>query len=103
MAERMPIVSKESVVPIVDEPSLQEDKAPRLEVTPTVAEPDVPIIEESLPQENMAPGTETTFCVWCPEVATLATTVIESEVLPIDPPARPIELLSLSRLTKGNL
>lgn len=55
IAEPMPIVLKESAIPIVEEPLLQEDIAPELEMTPTVVQPEVLIIEKSMTQENMAP------------------------------------------------
>lgn len=48
MAKPMPIVLKETVVPIVEEPSLQEDMAFEPEVSLIAAEPEVPIIEESI-------------------------------------------------------
>lgn len=85
MAEHVPIVSKESTIPIVEELSLQENIALGLEVTPTIQEPVVSIIEGSLPQENMAPGIKTTLSGAGPEVEAPAATMTESECLLLTP------------------
>lgn len=50
MVKPMPIVLKESMIPIVKEPLLQEDMAPETEVTLTAAVLDVPNTEESPPK-----------------------------------------------------
>lgn len=90
------------MVPIVEEPLPQENMAPKIEVSPTIVEPNVPIIEESLPKESIALGTKTTLPTVGPEVVTPAATAIKSEMPAIDPSVRPVQFSSLQMLTKGN-
>lgn len=77
----MPTILKEITVLIIGKPSLQEDVAPELEVTPTAVEPEVAITEESLTRENMAPETETTLSNAGLEVVTHAVPVIDPRCL----------------------